>query len=108
MLCDVDALQPGVPVLAGPDAARPHGGTIVLRLEGGGVVAYRNRCPHRGIPLDRDAARLLGPGGRHLRCTEHDARFRLADGLCVAGPCEGRHLVPVAIRVEHGRVVTDD
>ena len=46
----------------------------------------------------------------HIQCTMHGALFRLDDGYCVYGPCAGRGLAPVAVRVEAGMVVleTDD
>jgi nitrite reductase/ring-hydroxylating ferredoxin subunit len=34
----------------------------------------------------------------------HGARFRIADGYCVAGPCRGERLSAVAVRIEAGLV----
>ncbi len=64
-----------------------------------GERAYLNLCPHSG-------GRLSAPGepapvsrdGRHLICTLHGAMFRIEDGLCVAGPCEGRYLTPAPVQ----------
>jgi nitrite reductase/ring-hydroxylating ferredoxin subunit len=35
----------------------------------------------------------------------HAALFRLADGLCVAGPCTGASLTAIAVEVEADLVV---
>jgi len=40
----------------------------------------------------------------HFQCSTHGARFRIADGYCVAGPCRGERLSAVAVRVEDGVV----
>lgn len=95
VVCAVDDLEdPGARVL---DFA--WGSLIVVRT-GGDVAGYVNACPHKGTPLENPLGRVLDAGGRHLVCSTHGARFRLADGICVAGPCLGRRLasVPLDIR----------
>jgi nitrite reductase/ring-hydroxylating ferredoxin subunit len=69
------------------------------------VVAYRNRCPHRGVTLNWQPGDFLAPDGDALRCATHDARFRLHDGLCVAGPWAGRRLAPLAVEVRDGTIL---
>jgi len=96
---DGDAL--GFEVDAGGGAGRI--GVIVVR-RGEVVHVYRNRCPHRGTPLDWRPDRFLDAAGEHLICATHGALFRLEDGVCVAGPCAGDALTPVAVVVEAGSV----
>lgn len=77
---------------------------IFLVKRDGGVYAYRNSCPHTGGPLDWVPDRFLDLDRRHIQCATHDARFRIEDGFCVAGPCAGQSLEAVAVRVEDGMV----
>jgi len=78
----------------GADTARF--GVFVIR-QGNAVWAYANSCPHRGKPLDWLPDRFLDRDGRHILCATHGARFRIADGFCVSGPCAGSHLRPVEV-----------
>lgn len=77
---------------------------LVLRDEGGAVVAYRNLCRHLPVPLDGGTGRVLDERGRHLVCGTHGATYRLRDGLCVDGPCEGLALLRLPTRTEGGWV----
>ena len=92
-------------VLPDPDGGRPLR-VIALRI-GGEVIAYRNRCPHRGTPLDLRPDDFLDRDGRHIVCATHGATFRKEDGYCIAGPCAGDRLEPVSARVERGIVLVD-
>jgi nitrite reductase/ring-hydroxylating ferredoxin subunit len=69
------------------------------------VYAYVNRCPHTGSPLDWVEHEFLSLDKRHIQCATHAALFRLADGLCVAGPCTGSSLTAIPVTVESGLVV---
>ena len=70
------------------------------------LVGYIDRCPHAGTPLALIRDRYLTREGDLILCTTHGAVFRPEDGLCVAGPCEGRSLWPWAIEVVDGEVRT--
>jgi nitrite reductase/ring-hydroxylating ferredoxin subunit len=106
-VCRLDDIPDGgAKGLVVPDPDGPPLRVIVLR-NGGDVIAYRNRCPHRGTPLDLRPDDFLDRDGRHLICGTHGALFRKEDGHCVAGPCAGDRLDPVAVRVENGVVLVD-
>jgi nitrite reductase/ring-hydroxylating ferredoxin subunit len=77
---------------------------LFLVRRGGLVRAYRNRCPHTGAPLDWTPHRFLDLDGRFIQCALHGALFRLEDGFCVWGPCAGKGLARVAVRLEGDRV----
>ena len=77
---------------------------IVVRL-GSEVRGYLNRCPHQGTPLETFPDRFLTRDGSLLVCSTHGARFRLEDGLCVEGPCEGKCLAPVVVERAGMKVV---
>lgn len=67
--------------------------------------AYHNECPHAGAPLEWQADQFLSLDGTRIQCAMHGAQFRFEDGHCVAGPCAGRSLRAVAIRLQGGAVV---
>ena len=77
---------------------------IVLRDGQGVIVAYRNLCRHLPVPLDGGTGELLSEDGGYLLCGTHGALYRLGDGTCVDGPCEGKALESIAVRVRAGEV----
>ena len=66
---------------------------------GNGVHAYVNRCAHMELPLNLVPDRFLTHDGSMILCTAHGAIFEKSTGYCVAGPCAGRSLAPVAVDV---------
>ena len=106
-LCALDEIEePGSRAfrLDNGEAAR---GFFIVR-HAGRVVAYRNTCPHVGSSLDWIPGRFLDIDRRLILCATHGALFRIEDGACVSGPCAGKALKPVAIRVEDGAIYLDD
>ncbi|MBW2188574.1 MAG: Rieske (2Fe-2S) protein [Deltaproteobacteria bacterium] len=87
----------GLPVLA-----------LLLRDESGEIVAYRNLCRHLPVPLDGGTGELLSEDGAHLICGTHGATYRLHDGYCVDGPCEGMTLQPLYVREDRGDLYVSD
>ncbi len=77
---------------------------IVLR-RGGKIFAYVNRCPHQGTPLETFSDRFLDQTGELLICSTHGARFRVKDGACVQGPCEGVSLEPLRVQLSDGKIM---
>lgn len=71
---------------------------IALRLPDM-VVAYKNRCPHLGIPLNWQPDDFLSIEETHIQCSTHGALFTMERGDCIAGPCSGDTLD--AVKVEH-------
>ena len=78
----------------------------IFRL-GESIRAYYNACPHQGRSLSFAPGEfLLGESGE-LVCPHHGARFDLAAGTCLSGPCQGGRLRAMDVRVENGRVYLD-
>jgi nitrite reductase/ring-hydroxylating ferredoxin subunit len=75
---------------------------LLLRNEDGSIVAYRNLCRHLPVPLDGGTGELLSDDGLHLVCGTHGAMYRVHDGYCVDGPCEGMALEPLTVRLDAG------
>ena len=89
-----------------------HGGRVVEGFvvnHHGRYYAYVNRCPHVGTPLDLWPNEFLTEDGCALICSTHGAVFAPASGRCMAGPCVGDFLTPLAARHEgDGIVVTGE
>ena len=63
------------------------------------VYGYFDRCPHTGAPLCWREHVYLDTSGTEIVCATHDARFEIASGRCLVGPCVGERLQPAPIRV---------
>ena len=84
-----------------PDDAEEKG--FVIR-SGGKAYAYVNTCPHVGTELDWQPGEFFDYGGVYLVCSTHGALFEPQSGHCIAGPCRGASLQPIAIRERDGQV----
>lgn len=73
--------------------------------QGGDVFGYLNLCPHFSLKLNQRGDEFLNEDASLIRCTMHFAEFRIHDGLCVAGACDGSYLDPVPLHVVDGSVV---
>ncbi len=72
--------------------------------EGDRVYAYQNSCPHTGAPLEWQTDRFLDSTGSFIQCSLHGAQFNLDNGYCVMGPCAGRSLEPLPLRLHEGKI----
>ncbi|MCG5237372.1 Rieske (2Fe-2S) protein [Xanthobacter oligotrophicus] len=63
---------------------------VLLVNAAGGVAAFVNLCPHRDLPLTYRSTRVVSTDGTLVRCSNHDAAFRIADGACVEGDLSPR------------------
>lgn len=61
-------------------------------------------CPHRFAELDWLPGRFFDDAGLYLVCSMHGALFEPGSGACVAGPCAGDRLEPLACEEHEGRV----
>ena len=68
------------------------------------VHAYLNTCPHNWVGLDWMKDKFLASRGGDIVCFAHGAHFRVEDGLCTAGVCEGQSLIRAPVRVVAGEV----
>jgi len=80
---------------------------FVVRVDEG-VRAYVNRCAHLHYPLNYTPHAFLTPDGSMIQCSAHGAMFEKQTGYCVAGPCIGRSLIGLPVRVESGCVLLAD
>lgn len=72
---------------------------FVVKVDGK-IRAYRNRCPHQQAYLEYRKDHFLSADRRQIVCHAHNARFDPESGRCVSGPCRGKFLEPIAVKVE--------
>jgi nitrite reductase/ring-hydroxylating ferredoxin subunit len=68
------------------------------------LYGYVNSCPHHGVNLDWERDQFLDPNGTHLLCGKHGARFDVATGDCIDGPCLNARLEPLKLSVLDGDI----
>ena len=78
--------------------------SLILHRDGAVVRAWLNICPHAGRRLDWSPGQFLKSRDGLLVCAVHGASFELHEGACVAGPCRGDRLNPVALDIRDGQV----
>ena len=102
-LCALDELDdPGAKGLTlGSGASRIN---IFLIRKSGAVYGYLNLCPHAATRLDNWPDRFLTQDESQILCGNHAALFRIEDGYCTSGPCEGKQLEAVPVEVVEGVV----
>ena len=66
------------------------------------VKAFLNNCPHQDVPLNEAYKIDVNPFEKTMKCSVHDAFFRIEDGLCIEGPCWDEALKEVLITVDDG------
>jgi nitrite reductase/ring-hydroxylating ferredoxin subunit len=107
VLCRLDDIpETGAKGLSLPDGDVP--GDIFLVRAQGRVFGYVNSCPHIGTPLEFLPDRFLTRDRSQILCSTHGARFEIATGFCVAGPCRGRSLRRLPVKVEDGLILLVD
>lgn len=75
-----------------------------LAWHDGKVVAYENLCRHLPLSLDYGDGQFFTPDRRHFVCQTHGAIYEPSSGLCIAGPCAGASLKPLAIQIIEGAI----
>ena len=79
---------------------------VIVRL-GESLTAFRDRCPHRRVPLSRGRV-VPTDTGPALECPYHGWSFD-ASGACTRIPALGPHAaVPKGMRVAAARVTEED
>jgi nitrite reductase/ring-hydroxylating ferredoxin subunit len=68
------------------------------------VYAYKNYCPHLGIPLNWQPDDFLSIEETHIQCATHGALFTLEKGNCIAGPCSGDQLEKLKLEKRDNQV----
>ena len=104
ILCRLEDIPEGTSKGFAADPTAYYADILVVRTHQG-VYAYRNNCPHTGAPMEWQSNQFLNYTGTLIHCGIHAAQFRIRDGYCIAGPCEGRYLQKVAMTVRDGVII---
>lgn len=104
VLCRLEEIPDGEGkgfVLESAEADRLAGGAeqIFVVRQGEKIFGYINACPHLSTPLDWIEDQFMTQDKQGILCATHGAMFRIDDGYCVAGPCEGDSLPPLEVSV---------
>ncbi|MCK5396404.1 MAG: Rieske 2Fe-2S domain-containing protein [Gammaproteobacteria bacterium] len=81
--------------------------SIFLVHKNGGFFAYINKCPHTGASLEWQEHQFLDLDKTLIQCATHDALFMIDSGECIAGPCAGDLLHPLAISIKADEIHLD-
>lgn len=103
LICPSEALTGGGPGVRFALDADGREQAFAIRYQGR-VHAYHNRCAHVFVELDWQPGQFFDSTGLYLICATHGATYAPDSGYCVAGPCRGRQLEPVAITERDGGV----
>jgi len=71
----------------------------------GELYLYENSCPHLGIQLEWTEDEFLDADASLIQCSMHGALFKIDDGLCIAGPCQGQALTAVDFTIDNDQLV---
>jgi nitrite reductase/ring-hydroxylating ferredoxin subunit len=106
-ICRFDELtDPGSRAFIMGEGDWPLKGFVVR--QGDDVFAYVNRCPHAGHPLNWQPHQFLTQDHTRLLCTSHGAQFEIDTGYCVLGPCAGKALHALRVKIVNGDVLLMD
>ena len=84
-----------------------EGRQLLLVNVAGELFLYENNCPHAHDTLDPMGGSLSDTSGLLIHCQRHNAEFLATTGECVAGPCMGESLVPVAFTAVDDQIYLD-
>ncbi len=77
-----------------------HTREIMVLRRNDRVYGYLNSCPHTGASLDWQPGQFLNLDNTLIICAVHGAEFRIEDGYCVGGPCDGDALTAVTLGMD--------
>lgn len=98
-----------VPIIPSFQYDDPEIGTVTARgallaRRWGKLHAYANICRHIPLALDMGDGDVSTADGRHFLCHHHGARYRVEDGTCLSGPCDGASLIPLDVEIVEGEL----
>ena len=70
----------------------------------GNIYLYENSCPHLGIQLEWQPDEFLDIDASMIQCSSHGALFRIEDGQCLLGPCQGQSLISMDFTIQNGQI----
>jgi len=80
---------------------------FVLRYRGE-LHCYLNECPHWAVELDLGDGHFYDAALDRIYCKNHGALFFPDSGVCETGPCLGRSLVRLRVRVDQADLIVEE
>ncbi len=80
---------------------------ILVQRLGGDIYVYENSCPHALTPLNLFDDRFMDMNDQYLICRTHGALFKPSTGECVQGPCIGKFLRCIAVKITDDVIYSD-
>ncbi|ARU58590.1 Rieske (2Fe-2S) domain-containing protein [Oleiphilus messinensis] len=99
LLCSIDEIEPN-----NARGFEIQGQSILVVRHETQVYAYLNQCPHTGVELNWMPDRFMDLEKEYIQCSVHGALFKINNGLCIAGPCQGRHLQKIPVAIENNLI----
>lgn len=81
--------------------------SLLVVRQGERYFAYRNHCPHLGLPLEWQADQFIDETSDLIKCFTHGALFVVETGQCVSGPCQGDRLQGLELTIENNQLLVD-
>lgn len=103
-LCTLEDLPDGG--ARGFDTVGEGQSTLFVVRRGDAVYAYRDWCPHQGVPMAWRKDAYLNGDRTRIVCAAHGAQFEIETGRCTLGPCLGDSLQPVAVQVDASGMIS--
>ncbi len=103
MLCFLDDIKEGVSNIIKTDYNNTVVEIIIIR-KNLFLYGFLNNCPHANLPLNFNNNNIIAKDKIHLICRNHAALFNPLTGLCVSGPCEGKSLELVELKIKCDKV----
>ena len=79
--------------------------SAVVARKDGRVYAYANICRHVPLTLDLGDGDVSSADRQVFLCHHHGARYRIEDGKCLYGPCDGASLFPLQTEELDGELI---
>ena len=67
--------------------------------------AYRNKCQHLGVGLDWDNNEFFEEEEKFIVCATHGALYEPSSGKCIMGPCSGKNLEILNLKVLEDKLI---
>jgi len=72
---------------------------------GAKYYAYKNKCQHLSVELDWDNNNFFEEEGRFIVCATHGAIYDPSSGKCLMGPCVGKKLETLNLKVLEDKLI---
>lgn len=85
------------------EEGKEHSGFIVLFQQK--YYAYKNKCQHLAVELDWDNNEFFEEEEKFIVCATHGALYDPQTGKCLMGPCLGKNLEILSIKIKADELI---